>query len=283
MRMKKYFLCICASLFCLCIAACGKGEGGQKDTSKTYTVHLENIVGKSMEGTVVRIYADATKENIVAAGRLNENGEFTFTAQDAMGYLVFFEGDLQGYEMEESYAITSEKTDIVLKAKLLEEIPEGTVLGLGDVMADISITTPDGEQYKISELLEKKPVVVLNFWFLNCMPCLMEFPYLQEAYMEYEHVVDVLAINPYDGNNANVSAFQNEKGYTFPMAPSDPSLAALFGVKAYPTTIVIDRYGIITFVHESSVTDKETFVKIFEFFASEDYEPTVIRRLSELE
>ena len=166
---------------------------------------------------------------------------------------------------------------------LSEEELEGVTFKRGDVFADMSVTTPDGTTYKISELLKEKKAVVLNFWYINCGPCEMEFPYMQEAYETYKEDIEILAVNPYDGTDETVADYQKKHELTFPMASIEEEWAQHMDLQAYPTTIVIDRYGIVSFKHTGMITEVEEFNKLFEFFTSEDYEQTVIRNISDIE
>ncbi len=278
MYMKKIIFACVLLIFGVFIA-CGKNE-----ESKIYTITLTTDYGKAMEDVDVRIYTDVDKTDIVAAGKTNEDGKFSFQTTNAEGNVIFFEGDFTGYKVQEHYEIKEENTDIILTTQLLSvDSLEGVTFQLGDVFADISVVTPDGTQYLLSDLLKKKKAVVLNFWYLNCQPCKLEFPYLQEAYEEYKDVLEVLAVNPMDGTDKTISDFQAENGLTFPMAACDGEWTGYMGDIAFPTTVVIDRYGIVSFIHTGSITEKETFTKVFAFFTSDDYEHTTIKRLSELE
>lgn len=169
----------------------------------------------------------------------------------------------------------------------LELVPEdeleGKTFKRGDVFADMTVTTPEGKTYKISEILKEKKAVVLNFWYINCGPCQMEFPYMQEAYENYKDGIEILAVNPYDGTDETVAEFQKKFELTFPMAVVEEEWAQYMGLQAYPTTVVIDRYGIVSFVHTGMITDVKEFNKLFHFFTAEDYEQTVIRNISDIE
>ena len=66
------------------------------------------------------------------------------------------------------------------------------------------------------------------------------------------------------------------------MAAMDKKWEKYMGVSAYPTTFVIDRYGIISYRHEGMITNVEDFNKLFEFFTADDYEQTVIRNISDI-
>ena len=165
---------------------------------------------------------------------------------------------------------------------LSEDEIEGMKFKRGDLFADMSVTTPDGTTYKISELLKEKKAVVLNFWFINCEPCRMEFPYMQAAYEKYQDDIEILAVNPEDGTDKSVSRYQQDNGLTFPMAVTDIKWAQHLSINAYPTTIVIDRYGIISYVHTGMITTEEEFDKLFGFFTADDYEQTVIKNIEDI-
>lgn len=181
---------------------------------------------------------------------------------------------------EGSGADTEKETEVQL---LSEDELEGVTFKRGDVFADMSVTTPDGTTYKISELLKEKKAVVLNFWYINCGPCQMEFPYMQDAYETYKDDLEILAVNPYDGTDETVADFQKKFELTFPMAVIDEEWAQHLELQAYPTTVVIDRYGIVSFKHTGMITEVEEFNKLFEFFTADDYEQTVIRKISDIE
>ncbi|MBQ8518622.1 MAG: redoxin domain-containing protein [Agathobacter sp.] len=179
---------------------------------------------------------------------------------------------------------TGEDTEQESELQLLSEDElEGVTFKRGDVFADMSVTTPDGTTYKISELLKEKKAVVLNFWYINCGPCQMEFPYMQDAYETYQDDIEILALNPYDGTDETVSQFQKKFELTFPMAVCDEEWQQRMELSAFPTTIVIDRYGIVSFKHTGMITDVEEFNKLFAFFTADDYEQTIIRDIADIE
>lgn len=183
-----------------------------------------------------------------------------------------------GTETQQSEAGESDKLELLSVDDL-----DGVTFKRGDVFADMSVTTPDGTTYKISEILKEKKAVVLNFWFINCGPCEMEFPYIQDAYETYQNDIEILAINPYDGTNETVADYKTKHELTFPMAVIEEEWAQYMGISAYPTTVVIDRYGIVSFKHTGMITTVEEFEKLFGFFTTEDYEQTIIRNISDIE
>ena len=269
-------LCVIAGS-CLFLTGCGK------DNSGTYTVEVITEGGMSLEKVGVYVYTDETKEDIVAAGKTDESGKISFESEDAIGCVIMLENVSSGYQVKTSYEIKEKDTQIVLEAELLDadDLTDVT-FELGGVFADMSVTAADGNIYTVSELLKEKKAVVINFWYLNCAPCKMEFPYLQEAYDAYKDDIEVIAVNPLDGTNETIRDFQTDLGLTFPMAVCDAQWEKAMGITAYPTTVVIDRYGTIALIHKGYVTETETFTKVFEYFTAEDYKQTTVKYIEDL-
>ncbi len=99
-------------------------------------------------------------------------------------------------------------------------------------------------------------VVLLNIWATWCPPCRMEMPSLQRLYDRYHaQGLDIVAVAVDDppGGLGGVDAvrplvrgYVQARGIRFPIL-LDPSGGTenLFGATGLPTTIVIDRKGII--------------------------------------
>ena len=209
-------LCLALSL-CLGMTAC---FGGKTDpttgANMTYTVQVKTEGGLALEKIGVYVYEDSTLADLVAVEKTDETGMVSFDAPQSDSYVAVLKDVPEGYGVEESYPLTGETTEIVLKVQMVEADLNNATYTLGGAMGDFTFTAADGKAYKLSELLQTKKAVVLNFWYLNCEPCKMEFPYLQEAYAQYSDSVAVLAMNPVDGDDASIQAFAQELGLTTP-------------------------------------------------------------------
>lgn len=90
----------------------------------------------------------------------------------------------------------------------------------------------------------KGRVVVLNFWATWCAPCKEELPTLQTLsdFVDPQQVV-VLALNVKEPAS-RVQRYAQSTGLDMPVL-LDPKgeVAQLFGVKVFPTTILLDRQG----------------------------------------
>ena len=249
-----------------------------------YTVELCSDSDHPLEGIGIYVYTDETQQELVWFARTDAEGKITFRDVTCEGYIAVLDGVSSDYIVEEAYQLDGEHTKIVVEAQMQSDV-DLTVVSkeLGDVMFDFTLTDSDGVEYTLSELLEEKDAVVLNFWYLNCGPCRQEFPYLQEAYEEYSDRIEVLALNPVDGTDETIAEFKEELELTFPMAACDPQWANAMQLTAYPTTVIIDRNGIISLIHTGSITSTKTFADAFAHFVDEDYEQDIVEDIEETE
>jgi thiol-disulfide isomerase/thioredoxin len=156
-----------------------------------------------------------------------------------------------------------------------------TFPGLGGVMPEMTVTTTEGEELTLSELLEEKKLVVLNFWFADCVWCRKEFPVMELAYQRYQEDVEIIALNPVDPEYA-IEVFQKSGSLSFPMASCPRSWVVEMGVTGYPTSVFIDRDGVVCLIHAGAITNSDDFYKIFETFTADDYQRKIYRSIDEL-
>lgn len=259
------------------LCSCAKDSEPQE-----FTVTVSSEGGVALTDIDVFVYTDETKADLVWAGHTDDDGETSFEGVKGNSYTAFLENVPEGYTAKDSYTFSEENTTITLDITLFAEGEKNGVMELGSVFCDFSITDCDGNEQKLSELLKTKKAVVLNFWFHNCSPCRMEFPHLQKAYEEYSDDLEVIAINPMDGTDSSVADYAKELGLTFPVAVGSNFWLTEMGTRGYPTTVVIDRYGTVGFIHSSAFSSEDEIAKLFDFFTSEEYSQTTVRNLSDI-
>lgn len=144
---------------------------------------------------------------------------------------------------------------------------------------DLTVTTCDGKAVSLHQALEGKELLVLNLWASWCGPCGMEFPFLQEAYTQLSDQIEVIALStePTDTDDV-LRAYAEEKGLTFPVAQDVHGLGSAFGVAAIPTTVLVDRFGVICLQHSGAQPSVEAFKTMFAPFLGEDYTESAIFR-----
>lgn len=276
MNTKKLLILILATVLCLSSLLCGC-----KKEEAEFTVTVKSNGSLPLSDIPFTVLENG--EDLIWAGDTDDAGKITFNGIKGKAYEVLLKEVPLGYSCDDSYLITETETDIILNTSLLpSDSLSSNNFGLGDVFFDFEITDANGNVNKLSEILEEKKAVILNFWFINCGPCKMEFPYLEEAYNEYSDTLEVIAVNPVDGTDETISAYAKDLSLSFPTAKGDPAWETALRLNAYPTTVVIDRYGTVGFIHKGAVTETEEFIKVFEFFTADDYTQTTVRNLSDI-
>ena len=289
MKNVKRTVCLfLTAVMLLMMTACGGGESQateaavESGATSIYTVTVETAGGMVMPGLDVYIYADNTLADLKKFGQTDENGQISFELPESGAYAVTLSGVPKGYELAESYAFSGNSARITLTSSLIEgESLSGATLGLGDVMYDFNVLMPDGETVSLSEMLSEKKMVLINFWYTTCTYCVAEFPFMEEAYQMYGDDVGIIALNPFD-EEAAIASFQADMGLTFPMAKCQSAWSSTFNVSGYPTSIVVDRYGVICLIEAGGITSLRPFVSMFDHFTAEDYEQKLCENLSVL-
>lgn len=110
---------------------------------------------------------------------------------------------------------------------------------------DFSVTSLQGEKFELAALRGK--VVVLNFWFTGCAPCVAEFNKLNGLVNKFKKK-EVVFIAPTLDNVTTLKPFLKEHRFKYHVVPSAGSLIVSTysdgsGNVVFPTHIVIDKEG----------------------------------------
>lgn len=113
------------------------------------------------------------------------------------------------------------------------------------VAEDFALPTPDGLGFKLSG--QRGKVVLVNFWATWCPPCLEEMPAMERLWRRHKDAGFVLVAISLDGDPKKVPPFVSSHKFSFPVA-LDPKMtvAEKYGVRALPSSFVIDRTGTMT-------------------------------------
>ncbi|MBI2389429.1 MAG: redoxin domain-containing protein [Deltaproteobacteria bacterium] len=96
----------------------------------------------------------------------------------------------------------------------------------------------------------KGKVLLLDFWATWCPPCKAAFPRLDALYRKHRaDGLEVVAVSE-DDDDAKAAAFAKEANVTFTIAYDDDGKAAeAFAVQSMPTSYLVDRRGVVRYVH----------------------------------
>ncbi len=131
---------------------------------------------------------------------------------------------------------------------------------VGDKAPDFTLQEIGGRQVQLSSVCKTK-VVLLAFWSLRCGACLQEVPHLEKLHKNYGgRGVAVLSVVTDGVDAATTKTVMKEVG----AAPSYPVLvdpdftvSDTYTNFVVPHTLVIDRKGIVRYVHTGFETGTE--------------------------
>ncbi|TKC05401.1 TlpA family protein disulfide reductase [Pedobacter polaris] len=96
----------------------------------------------------------------------------------------------------------------------------------------------------------KGKVVLLDFWYLSCSPCRELMPVLQRLSKKYtKNNFAVIGVNISDKNQTEIQNYLNDKGFQYPQLYNTSHVKELYNLKAFPTTILINKKGEIVNAH----------------------------------
>lgn len=92
-------------------------------------------------------------------------------------------------------------------------------------------------------------VVIVDFWATWCQPCKQSFPAYQKLVVRMGLDLVVVAISQ-DDDAEYIPAFVSETGAKFPVVwDESKSVAKAYDPPTMPTAFVVDKSGIVRFVH----------------------------------
>jgi len=119
---------------------------------------------------------------------------------------------------------------------------------VGKPAPDFALKSATGENMRLSEY--RGDVVMINFWATWCGPCRQEMPLLDDLYNRYERVgFRLLGVN-IDDDSRRAMQMIEELGVNFPVLfDEQKEVSKLYEVGAMPVTLLVDREGIVRYVH----------------------------------
>lgn len=302
--MKKFTKIIagfCAIVLCLGAAACDKSTADYPDfrnssdsttvTSESYKVTVQSKGGTPLDGvkvTVKNANGSAIGTYLTQDGVININktlGEYTLEVDES--------SLPNGYYLEEGVTYTTNpdaRDDVVIEvpSAVISEAASSTyAYSIGEIAHDFVLkdykaydstnySTYTGTQYQLSKLLETKKAVVLNFWYPTCSNCTLEFPYLQKAYATYQSEVEVIGVSLVGSTSKGEiesykSTHSSQFNLTFPLCVDMIGLQTNYSVTGAPTTVVIDRYGMIVYWSAGAEPTESFWNNLFKKYTADDY------------
>lgn len=132
-------------------------------------------------------------------------------------------------------------------------------LSPGKKAPNFTLPTIDGKKFTLSDKKKAKHVVVMDIWATWCPPCRGEIPYLIKIKKDMSGKSFTMVGIAIDDEKDAVQKFAKEHGinYTVALDPKGNKLGNSYGIGGIPTTYVIDKKGVIRYVHEGFPRDSK--------------------------
>jgi peroxiredoxin len=135
-------------------------------------------------------------------------------------------------------------------------------LTLDKAAPDFTLKSLKQTNIKLSE--QAGNVVLLNFWASWCAPCRKEMPLLNDLHNKYKALgFTVIGVNVEQETDL-AKSFISQAPVDFPILLDDSNKASkLYNVSAMPTTVIIDRNGVVRHLHKGYQSgDEKLYQKV---------------------
>lgn len=118
-------------------------------------------------------------------------------------------------------------------------------IGPGDKVPEFHVSAPDGEVFHSKE--EKGKPYLLHFWGYWCRICINEIPELNRLEELFGGELNIVAIHVGASNKdiKNIESLQSSQNIKYDVYLDSGNVADLFGVKMFPTSLLVDQKGVV--------------------------------------
>jgi len=166
----------------------------------------------------------------------------TFNALIKSGeWSIFQKKDADGNDYIQLQKASKKQKKMLLQMLELEQDKSKLI---GEKIAAFDFTDLNGN--KITPETTKGKILVLNFWFIACKPCLEEIPKLNAVYEKFKDSEDVVFASVTFEQQPKVERFIKKYPIAYPLVTDEKMGIYRFKVKGYPTNLIIGHDGKIT-------------------------------------
>ncbi len=110
-----------------------------------------------------------------------------------------------------------------------------------------SLVSLDNKTIKLSDF--KGDIVLIDFFYKSCYPCMLALPALQDLHERYyDKGLRIIGIDPFDTKEKDdIANFLSKRGVTYTVLLGGKDVAGEYHVSGYPTIYLIDKNGKILF------------------------------------
>ena len=115
-------------------------------------------------------------------------------------------------------------------------------------MPNFEVGTLTGK--RISRTSLKGKVIVINFWFIGCAPCVAEIPALNKLVQHYKAKKVAFIAFGNSSHQPTVKQFLPKHKFDYQIITDSKAYAAQFNIDSWPTNMVFDQVGRLKYVSQ---------------------------------
>jgi len=132
----------------------------------------------------------------------------------------------------------------------------------GTKAPDFTLPTVDGKTLTLTNCFsQQSTVMVMDVWATWCPPCRAEIPYLVGLQNKYKDRKDIMIVGiAIDQEKSKVTDFVKSQKINYPIAldAGAERIGSSYKIRSIPTTYVIDKKGVVRYVHTGFPTRDKT-------------------------
>lgn len=154
-----------------------------------------------------------------------------------------------------------EFTSLTGTCKVCDE-PTPSTFFEGDRLPYFSFSTYANANATYSTQSAEGKVLVINFWFQTCTPCVEEMPVFESISQKYGEDIEIVALHAHNDQQNTAESFINRNGWanykiTFGFDEQNVVYNKFGGYGGYPVTVVVDTEGVIVEIIYGKVIRQE--------------------------
>ncbi|HTO14356.1 MAG TPA: TlpA disulfide reductase family protein [Edaphocola sp.] len=119
--------------------------------------------------------------------------------------------------------------------------------------------TNDSSEFDLADFSDN--IIILDFWYRTCPPCIKAIPQLNRIYSKYESKgLKLFGVNPIDTDSISqqlLISFHEKEDVKYPIVLIDRSISETYKVNGYPTLYIIDKKGKVAYSRLGYYEDTE--------------------------
>lgn len=122
----------------------------------------------------------------------------------------------------------------------------------GDTILPFLSKLLNGKYFNTAQ--HKGKVMLINFWYIGCKPCIGEIIDLNKVYSQFKDSSNFTMISLALNSEKELKLYTQNKNrkwfekIKYPILPNCKAIANKYGITGYPTTIIVDQNGIVNYI-----------------------------------